>query len=89
MKQLVIFPKGSLTSKDKERMSKEGYLAIETDEPSKVIMPMPSGELFTGNDLLVSALDAMTNYGITGGGTIRAQTLASLTTKIVAKETKK
>jgi len=33
MKQLVIFPKGSLTPKERERISKAGYLAIEADTP--------------------------------------------------------
>lgn len=58
MKQLVIFPKGSLSAKDKERMSKEGYLAIEADDPSKIILPMPTLTI-QGDDLLIAALSAM------------------------------
>jgi hypothetical protein len=54
MKQLVIFPKGTLSAKDKERMSKDGYLAIETDDTSKVIMPMPSGALATADDITMA-----------------------------------
>lgn len=58
MKQLVIFPKGSLSQKDKERMSKEGYCAVEADDPSKVIVPLPAGAV-TGDMLSLCALDAM------------------------------
>lgn len=58
MKQLVIFPRGALSPKDKERMSKEGYLAIEADDPSKVILPLPSGVL-NGDALTLCALEAM------------------------------
>lgn len=58
MKQLVIFPKGSLFAKDKERLSKEGYLAIECEDPSKIVMPMPSMQVGS-DELLIAALDAL------------------------------
>lgn len=63
MKQLIIFPKGTLSAKDKERMSKEGYLAIEADEPSKVVMPLPSGSLMTGEILTMSLLTGIMKGG--------------------------
>jgi len=56
VKQLVVFPKGSISPKDKERMSKEGFLAVEADDPSKVVMVMPSGDNLSSTDLLMSAM---------------------------------
>lgn len=56
MKQLVIFPLGSLSAKDKERLSKEGFVAVETIDPTKVIMPLPSSSLIQADDMLMAAL---------------------------------
>lgn len=52
MKPLVLFPAGSLTPKDKERLTKEGYLALEVADPSSVIMPNPET-----NDLTLTCLE--------------------------------
>lgn len=57
MKQLVIFPKGTLSPKDKERMSKEGYLAIEADDPSKIHVPLPTS--LSDRDIASCALEAL------------------------------
>lgn len=67
-KQLIIFPRGALSPKDKERMSKEGFLAIETDDPSKVIALLPSGNVLTGDMLLASAFSAIRKSGSTTPG---------------------
>lgn len=56
MKQLVIFPKGTLEAKDRERLTKSGFLAIESTEPNNVILLMPSANGITSNDLLMSAM---------------------------------
>lgn len=42
MKQVVVFPRGQLTSKDKERLTKSGVIAVEADEPSKVVTVLPA-----------------------------------------------
>jgi len=47
MKKVIIFPRFQLTAKDKERLSKAGYIAIEVDEPSAVNLLEPKDkELF-------------------------------------------
>jgi hypothetical protein len=61
MKQLVIFPKGSLTPKERERISKAGYLAIEADDPSKVVVAVP-GCLVNETDLFRAALKTIANH---------------------------
>lgn len=43
-------------------MSKEGYIAIETDEPSRVVMPLPSSQ-FTQDEMLRCALFGIDKSG--------------------------
>jgi hypothetical protein len=58
MKQLVIFPRGQLAAKDKEKMTKMGICAIEADDPSKVVTLIP-GMTVSGDMIAMAALDAM------------------------------
>lgn len=81
MKQLVIFPKGALSPKDKERMSREGFLAIEADDPSKVVMPLPSDGV-SGDDMTLCALKAMSGPG---SSFQRSQFTEHLTTLLAAR----
>lgn len=62
MKQVVVFPTGQLTQKDKERLTKAGIVAVEASCPKDVIMLLPSSSLCTGDDLLLSAI-----AGVNGG----------------------
>lgn len=59
-KQLVLVPREcKITAKDKEKLSKNGYLAIEIDKVSWVrIVTSPEVEI-SGHDLLLMALKAM------------------------------
>lgn len=54
-KQIIIFPRGQLTAKDKAELAKIGVLAIEADDPSKVVAVIPGAPLATADDLLMSA----------------------------------
>lgn len=56
MKKVIIFPRGELLAKDKERLSKEGYVAVEAADPSKVVMLLESTDSVTGDMLLMSAM---------------------------------
>ena len=63
MKQLVIAPKGSISPKDKEKMSKEGYLLIEAEDVSAVKIMVPTSEsLLTGDILLEACLETIKQY---------------------------
>lgn len=55
---LVVFPTGSLTAKDRERLSKNGYCAVEAADPSKVVMVLPGAHLHA-DDFAMSAIEAM------------------------------
>lgn len=67
---IVVFPRGQLTPKDKERMTKIGVIAIEADDPSLVRVlsaePLPVGS----NAMLVVALESM--CGSSGGSSVQA-----------------
>lgn len=59
MKQLVLFPKGSLSASDKGRLAKEGFCAIECEDPSKVVLAVPGAPLVSCDDLLMSAMTGL------------------------------
>lgn len=64
MSQVIVFPRGQLNSKDKERMTKMGICAIEADHPHQVVMLCPGSSMVTGDDLLMAALAGVnTDYG--------------------------
>lgn len=58
MKQIILFPKGSITPKDKERMSNEGYCAVECEDPSKAVVAIPAVGI-APDSMLLCALEAM------------------------------
>ncbi len=58
MKQVLIFPRGQLNAKDKERLSKSRIVAVEADDPSKVVMVAPS-EGVSADMMTMCALEAM------------------------------
>lgn len=85
MKQLVIFPRGQLSPKDKERVSKLGICAIEADDPSKVVTLIP-GMAVSGDMLAMCALDAMEGQGgLNSAEYFRAKFAANLTRSLKTK----
>lgn len=61
-KQIVVFPRGQLSKNDKERMSRHGVLAIEADDPSKVVTVIPGVMLADSNDMLSAAVQTLANW---------------------------
>jgi len=59
MTNIVLFPRGQLTVKDARRLEKHGIVAVEVDDPSKVIVTMPSSSLLSPDDLMMSAMHGM------------------------------
>ena len=62
---VVVFPRGQLTPKDKERLTKHGILAVEADSPKDVcqlhlVQPMIT-TMVSGDALLVAAIKAMSS----------------------------
>lgn len=64
-KEIIVFPRGQLSAKDKERLTKAGLIAIEADSPSSVTRirvsePLVlSQTLVTGDAILSSLLIAL------------------------------
>ena len=58
-KQVLVFPRGAIHPRDLRRLSRAGIVAIEADDPSKVVMLFPTVSLLRGDDLLLAALVAV------------------------------
>lgn len=54
-KQVIVFPRGQLDAKDKERLTKAGVVAVEADDPRQVVMLLPSAPLLRADDILMAA----------------------------------
>lgn len=84
--QVIIFPRGQLSEKDKARMAKHGIIAIEADDPSKVVAVVPGVPILSGDDILLSALDALANAPSYANKADRF--LSTLAKRALAKEKK-
>lgn len=69
---IVVFPRGQLTAKDKERLTKAGVIAVEADSPHEVCqlqitVPMVSTKI-SGDAIVMSALRALCGPGANTSG---------------------
>lgn len=60
MSQIIVFPRGQLSELDKARMEEAGIIAVEADDPSKVVQLVPCSTLINADDFLMSALAGVT-----------------------------
>lgn len=60
---IMVFPRGQLTPKDKERLTKNGVIAVEADDPKAVVQLRCVSPLIvsglTGDGIVYAALDAL------------------------------
>lgn len=60
---VVVFPRGQLVAKDKERLTKHGIIAVEADDPRSVmqlnIAPPMQQTVVNGDGVIRAALAAM------------------------------
>ena len=59
LKQIIIFPTGQLHPETRKLLKSEGAIAIEVDDPTKVITLLHVSPRLTGDILLNAALDAL------------------------------
>lgn len=59
MKPVLIFPRGTLTAKDRERLSRNGIVGIEADDPSKVVCQLPGTLSVSDSDIAMAALSSI------------------------------
>lgn len=57
--QVVIFPRGQLDPKDRERLMKAGIVSIEADDPTKVVCVLPMASIIGGDDIFRAAVEAI------------------------------
>lgn len=76
LSQIIVFPRGQLSAKDKERLTKAGVIAIEADDPSAVRMLMPEAPLIGSNSMLMAALEAIS--GSEGSYAVRSAFVRAL-----------
>lgn len=66
MTQIVVFPRGQLTTQDKKALRAAGVVPVEADNPKDVVVVIPladGADLLTPSDLLLSALKAVSEGG--------------------------
>lgn len=59
MKQIVVFPRGQLSDKDRKSLARSGVVVVEADDPSRVVTLLPTMPLPV-DEILLAALDALT-----------------------------
>ncbi|TMN18502.1 hypothetical protein [Pseudoxanthomonas sp. X-1] len=59
MSQVIVFPRGQLSSEDRARMEAIGVVAVEVDTPSEVVTIIPAAAIHSPDDMLMSALTAV------------------------------
>lgn len=64
MKQIILFPTGTLDEKIRRQLTRAGAVPVEVDDPSKIVMLLPSCKNLTGDVLLKAAFIAISNCRI-------------------------
>lgn len=86
---VIVFPRGQLSAKDKERLTKGGVIAVEADDPQAVCQLQLTGPLvssvISGDGIVTAAVKAMaslsgwSSYGsVESGGKVAYQFVQEL-----------
>lgn len=76
MIQIIVFPTGTLSASDREAITSKGALAIEADDPSKIV-ELGLAPMIRPEATLLCALEAM--QGVTSASIqVRANFVTSL-----------
>lgn len=60
MSTVIVYPRGQLKRADKLALKEAGIVAIEADDPSKVVTVIPAAPLASADDLLMACLSGLT-----------------------------
>lgn len=44
-KQIIVVPRNTISAEQAQKIEEAGYLLIECDEPEKIVLPIPGGNL--------------------------------------------
>lgn len=64
--QVIVFPRGQLSSSDKAKLTKHGIVAVEADDPKSVVTIVPGASMVSPNDMMMSALWGLENSTLDG-----------------------
>lgn len=84
MKPIIVFPRGQLSNVDRAAIAKAGALAVEADDPSRVVCSIPSAPIISADDLALSMLEALAERG---GDGVKGQVVDNLAAKARARVT--
>lgn len=59
MSNVIVFPRGQLSELDKARLDAAGIVAVEADDPSKVVQIIPCASIVTPDDMIMSLLEGV------------------------------
>jgi hypothetical protein len=63
-KMVVVYPRGQLSNADRRQLEKHGIIALEADDPSKVVTVLPIAPCSSpvqADDMTMAALHAVRN----------------------------
>jgi hypothetical protein len=66
LNEVIVFPRGQLSAKDRRLLAKVGVPVVEADDPSKVVMLLPTAAV-PADEILAVALEALAGEA-TGAG---------------------
>jgi hypothetical protein len=81
MKQIIVFPRGQLSPKDRKAMRDAGVLVVEADDPKQVIQLMPESSAIDSSSIMMALLKAVAD-----GHGASAIFVRELERRLVAKE---
>jgi hypothetical protein len=59
MKTVIVFPRGQLTHLDRAALDDADIVAVEADSPRDVVQMVPSSNIVSADDLMMSMLAAI------------------------------
>lgn len=60
-KQIVVFPRGQCSDRDRKAMQRAGIIVVEADDPSKVVTVLPLVSGIAPDDILGAAMNALSD----------------------------
>lgn len=84
-KQVMVWPRGQITSDDRRRLRDAGILVVEADNPQAVVQVVPGAPIISQDVALMAALDALCLDAGFGGQEQRAMFTRNLRAAMKAK----
>lgn len=83
-RQVMVWPRGQLSTEDRRRLRDVGIVAVEADDPTKVVTVIPSAGILTGDDVSLAAYKAIRHADYND---VRVKFANNLVERALARET--